>query len=183
MVGSMVLPDTDVPEVMAMIGELPNRFRNYLVCTGKRMDPWSVEVPELTGSQAQLRLVDHRHEYRRGRNARSEAPVFHITVQQDGENVMLSYKLKWDNLVCVLAWVFAAIAASILGVGIYWILAGKLRQGSGMLFCGAFLAVVAVIWFLQEKLHDQKTVVVFEDVIRRAFGKMKNLKKWAQKKI
>lgn len=161
-----LLGNCTVQKAQQKISEFSRRYMNYQLKRQKNIWVFRVVLEKSRGLIVQL--IDKTFEPSRGRVS-SDQPYICINFTQVGEDVRLTYWLKWKKwkqaLVVSGAVLYFAISLAVFHMST---LGDKHFIGSLGLLCGGLY--VFLTWLLQNIRHDQLTLNVFRELLCKNFS-------------
>lgn len=161
-----LLGNCSVQKAQQKISEFSRRYTNYQFNRQKNIWVFCVVSEKSRGLIVQL--IDKTFEPPRGRVS-SDQPYICINFTQAGDNVKLTYWLKWKKrkrtlVVCGVVLYFA-ISLAIFHMST---LGDKYFIGSIGLLCGGLC--IFLTWLLQNIRHDRLTLSVFRELLYKNFS-------------
>ena len=143
-----------------VLEQFPERYQHYFYSYTQSY--WKCDkVDQFQGIVYQL--VDRNFEPPRG-NVRSDAPFIYVRCEQDQDNVIITYKLKWQKWKVFFVWV---IALCFFSSGLL-ICKSHLPVEAGLLtYIWLFFLLGCAVWLVKNIRHDRITIRLFHELIMR----------------
>ena len=164
---NVLLTDITAGKVLQKLQTMPNRYRNYTPREGK--GNWRVDHMSKDKETLSFMLIDSKFDAPRA-NAKPECPVFHVTLEQQGEDVRLNYRHKWQPRVVILAAVYGLLTLAVLLAGIYFLVATNWISGIACMCTFLAAAVMILVYLIRLTKHNALTRKVFEEIIAKNFS-------------
>ena len=146
-------------KVKVTLQEFENKYQNF-------KSRWDFELLNQRENLTTAQIVDHGYESPREKG-QSDSPVYEITLEQDGDNVVLNWRFRWKrskrNLSWILLWLLVVSRVLIF-------LTIKGEKLVLMVGIWVFWAILYGGWLLQNYLHDQSSQNIFREMLRSNFG-------------
>lgn len=163
-----LLGNCTVQDAQQKISEFSRRYTNYQL--NKQKNIWAFCIVSEKSMGLIVQIIDKTFEPTRGR-VTSDQPYICICFMQVGDDVKLSYWLKWKKwkqiLVASGAVIYFAISLAIFHMST---LGDKHFIGSLGLLCGGLCVFLA--WLLQNIRHDRLTLNVFRELLYKNFSEI-----------
>lgn len=160
-----LLGNCTVQKAQQKISEFSNRYTSYQF--NKMKNIWVFCVVSEIRNDLIIQLIDKAFEPPRG-NVSSDQPYICINFTQAGDDVKLTYWLKWKKWkwpLVISGMIFSfAIASSLLlnsALG-----SKEFIIGFGLML---FAAVLFATWLIQNIRHDRLTIKVFQELLSKNF--------------
>jgi len=162
----ILLSNTTVSQVHAVISGFSSRYRNYR--SNDLPGVWECRKGKCNGEIIQLQLIDRIYEPPRGIKT-SESPILHIFLAEDGDNVSLTYYIRWKLSVTILYLLYCVVTLSMLSISLFWLFSQYFAEGGIMLACSLILAGIAVVWLFRECTHNVFIKRIFLEILCKNF--------------
>ena len=145
-------------KVKLTLAEFENKYQNF-------KSRWDFELVSQRDHMVSAQIVDHGYETPREKG-QSDSPLYDISLQEKGQDVLLSWCFHWKpskrRLSWLLLWILAAFRAVIFIT---------VRGDRTVLFMGiwAFWGILYGAWLLQNYTHDQESQNIFLEMLTTNF--------------
>lgn len=153
-------------ELQEKLSEFPKRYHHFKL--PKQENIWTFHIFSTTSNYCIVQLIDKTFELSRG-TVTSDQPYIHIHFLQEGQNVDMTYSMKWQK------WKLALVA---LGIVIYssislpciFISASPDNHTFWALSLCLCIFCIFILWVARNIRHDRLTLSVFEEILERNFS-------------
>ena len=162
----LVIENTDAKKVRQVLSAYPKRYRHYVSENNKGI--WYFLAEPEKDEQIRLLLVDKEFDKVYG-NAKPESAVWHIDVEEQGENVLLSYQQKWQKNVIIMGIIYLVLSACCLGLSIFGFCVSDLLVALISMGVFVFSLVLLAVYLWRLRKHDAMARQVFCEILSRTF--------------
>ena len=145
-------------KVKLTLGEFENKYQNF-------KSRWDFELVSQGENMVSAQIVDHGYETPREKG-QSDSPMYEISLQEKGQDVLLSWCFHWKpskrRMSWFLLWILVAYRAMVFVM---------VRGDRTVLFMGiwAFWSILYGAWLLQNYTHDQESQNIFREMLTTNF--------------
>ncbi len=165
--GRLLLCNTTISMARDTIAGFPRRYHSHSQKGFSGL--WKCVLLRASETMIQLQLVDDRFETPRGQNVPSEAPIFHIVLEQVGSDVMLVFRYKWKKLICLFVGFFMFVILTSLLLTLHLYVSGDLKTAWMPFAVAIFLLSLGILWWKSNVRHDALAVKMFIELLRKNF--------------
>ena len=162
----LLIKNMNAGKARQKIVSMPSRYRNYVPKNGE--GNWRIAHMSEKQGKLQFMLVDKKFDKPQA-NAMPECPVFHATVEQQGEDVRFTCQQKWQTNTMVLGILYAVLTLAILGGGIYFLAVSNWVSGIACMVAFAVAAAMMVVYLVRLAKHNALTCQVLKEILSKNF--------------
>lgn len=161
-----ILKDITDAKARQRLLELPKRYRNYIPKDGQ--SKWRIDYMTEEKDVISFMVLDTKADVPKG-NHKPECPVFYATLEQQEEDVHLSWQQKRQPMVLALGLIYGLLTLAILAAAVYFLVVTNWISGIACLCAFAIAAVMILVYLIQGAKHNARAKQVFVEILGKNF--------------